>query len=156
MPETSDRMDGSPKLPRPEGERVGVRGLRRSKFAKTLRTNLTDAERKLWYRLRDRRLGGLKFKRQAPIGHFVVDFVCPEHHLVIELDGGQHGHEERAMRDRDRSAQLEAMGYLVLRFWNAQVLKDMDGVLTEILGVLDRLDVEPPHPNPLPAGERES
>jgi very-short-patch-repair endonuclease len=86
----------------------------RTQFAPRLRRNQTDAERVLWFRLRDRRLAGLKFTRQVPIDRFVVDFVCKDAKLIIELDGGQHD-EDRA-RDADRTEVLEAMGYLVLRF----------------------------------------
>jgi very-short-patch-repair endonuclease len=117
-----------------------------------MRRDPTDAERKMWRLLRGRRLDGLKFKRQAPIGRFIVDFVCPEHRLIIELDGAQHGYASAIARDADRTAQLEAMGYVVLRFWNRDVLKNTDGVLTMILDQLHRL--EPPHPDPLPSGER--
>jgi very-short-patch-repair endonuclease len=119
-------------------------------FARRLRRNQTDAERVLWFRLRDRRLDGLKFKRQVPIDKYVVDFCCAEARLIIELDGGQH-----ATRDEtNRSAVLEAMGYLVLRFWNNDVLQNTDGVLEEILSAANRHPQEPPHPVPLPSGER--
>ena len=107
----------------------------------------------MWRLLRGRRLDGLKFKRQAPIGRFVVDFVCPEHHLIVELDGGGHTYDATIVRDADRTAQLEAMGYVVMRFWNRDVLKNTDMVLNLVLDQLNRL--EPPHPNPLPSGERE-
>jgi very-short-patch-repair endonuclease len=120
-------------------------------FARKLRRNQTDAERVLWFRLRDRRLDGLKFKRQVPIDKFIVDFCCAEARLIIELDGGQH-----ALRDEtNRTVILEAMGYLVLRFWNNDVLQNTEGVLEEILNVINRNPQEPPHPVPLPSGERE-
>jgi very-short-patch-repair endonuclease len=120
-------------------------------FARRLRRNQTDAERVLWFRLRDRRLDGLKFKRQVPIDKYVVDFCCAEARLIIELDGGQH-----ATRDEsNRTAVLEAMGYLMLRFWNNDVLQNTDGVLEEILNAAHRHPQEPPHPVPLPSGERE-
>jgi very-short-patch-repair endonuclease len=117
--------------------------------ARRLRRDQTDAERVLWLRLRDRRLGGLKFKRQVPIDRYVVDFLCAEARLVVELDGGQH-----ATRDEsNRTKILEAMGYLVVRFWNNDVLENTDGVLEEILNILDRAP-EPPHPDPLPTRTR--
>src|SRR6266851_3899233 len=102
----------------------------RNKIARKLRSSQTDAERKLWSMLRDRRLNGLKFKRQMPIGRFVVDFACAEAKLIVELDGGQHavGVDD----DRRRTAALEAMGYLVIRFWNHDVLTNMNGVLETI------------------------
>jgi len=118
--------------------------------ARKLRRNQTDAERTLWFRLRDRRLRGLKFRRQAPIDNYVVDFCCEDAHLIVELDGGQH--VERSEEDTERTAALEARGYLVLRFWNNEVLRNIDGVLESIVNTLNPV---PPHPNPLPNGERE-
>jgi very-short-patch-repair endonuclease len=119
-------------------------------FARRLRRDQTDAERVIWFRLRDRRLNGLKFKRQVPIDKYIADFCCAEARLIIELDGGQH-----ATRDEtNRTAILEAMGYVVLRFWNNDVLSNTDGVLEEILNAANRHPQEPPHPIPLPSGER--
>jgi|SRR5689334_19658861 len=119
-------------------------------FARQLRRNQTDAERVLWFLVRDRRLNGLKFKRQVPIDKYILDFCCTEARLIIELDGGQH-----ATRDEtNRTRALEAMGYLVLRFWNNDVLQNTEGVLEEILNTVGRHPQEPPHPVPLPSGER--
>jgi very-short-patch-repair endonuclease len=123
------------------------------KTARHLRRNQTDAERLLWFRLRDRRLGGWKFRRQFPIDRFVVDFFCADAHLIIELDGGQHG--ARTEADAQRTKILEAMGYLVRRYWNNEVTQNLDGVLEEINAALERRSPEPPHPHPLPSGERE-
>jgi very-short-patch-repair endonuclease len=125
--------------------------------ARRLRRDQTDAERKLWLRLRDRRLNGWKFKRQVPIDRYVADFCCPDGRLIIELDGGQHS--ERTEADAKRTAVLESCGYLVLRFWNNDVMKNMDGVLEEIVATLpqapsDTLAPSTPHPDPLPEGER--
>jgi very-short-patch-repair endonuclease len=119
-------------------------------IARKLRRKQTNAERELWLRLRDRRLNGLKFRRQVPIGGYVVDFCCESARLIVELDGGQH--VERSEADAKRTAELEAQGYLVLRFWNNDVLRNIDGVLECII---DTLSPVPPHPNPLPHGERE-
>jgi very-short-patch-repair endonuclease len=105
-------------------------------LSKRLRRNQTDAERVLWFRLRDRRLDGWKFKRQVSIDRFVVDFYCAEAKLIVELDGGQH--DEQSARDADRTRVLEAMGYLVLRFWNHDVIRNTDGVLEEILSTVDQ------------------
>jgi very-short-patch-repair endonuclease len=102
--------------------------------ARKLRGDLTIAERRLWYRLRDRRLAGWKFRRQVPIGPWVVDFLCKEKSVVVEVDGGQHNASER---DRRRDAALARQGYRVLRFWNSDVLRNPEGVLTVILSVLD-------------------
>jgi very-short-patch-repair endonuclease/Ser/Thr protein kinase RdoA (MazF antagonist) len=116
--------------------------------AQHLRKNLTDAERILWRHLRDRRLGGWKFQRQHAVGPFIVDFVCLEKKLVIEVDGGQH----TLMTDQDagRAECLRKKGYEVLRFWNNEVLQDTVAVLQEILFKLS--EDFPPHPTPLPQG----
>jgi very-short-patch-repair endonuclease len=105
-----------------------VRGLLQN--AKSLRSQQTDAEQKLWYHLRAHRYMGLKFKRQKPIGRYIVDFVCPERSLIIELDGGQH--TEQMAYDTQRDAWLHGEGYTVLRFWNNEVMQEMEGVLEKI------------------------
>jgi very-short-patch-repair endonuclease len=116
--------------------------------ARRLRQKQTDAERLLWFRLRDRRLAGWKFKRQVPIDRFIVDFFCPDAKLIIELDGGQHDRQQA--HDQKRTAVVESKGYLVVRFWNNDVIQNMDGVLEEILRTVEQLRSGPPHPNPLP------
>jgi len=98
--------------------------------AKTLRTNQTDAEQRLWYHLRAHRFMDLKFKRQKPLGSYIVDFVCMERRLVIEIDGGQHA--EQVEYDQRRDAWLRNEGYTVLRFWNNEILQQLDGVLEHI------------------------
>jgi very-short-patch-repair endonuclease len=98
--------------------------------AKSLRTNQTEAEARLWYHLRAHRFMGLKFKRQKPVGRYIADFVCWEHRLIIELDGGQHA--EQATYDRQRDAWLRSQGYAVLRFWNDDVMQQLEGVLERI------------------------
>ena len=118
--------------------------------ARRLRRDQTDAERALWFRLRDRRLNGLKFRRQMPLKSYVVDFCRESARLVVELDGGQH--VERSNKDAKRTADLEAYGFLVLRFWNNDVLNNIDGVVETIIATASQ---EPPNPNPLPDGERE-
>jgi very-short-patch-repair endonuclease len=127
----------------------------RTKRARRLRENSTDAELRLWYRLKSRSLGGFKFVRQEPIGEFVVDFVYRERRLIIEVDGGQHATDTR---DAKRDRWLTEHQYRVLRFWNNDALRNTDGVLQTILDAL-HADT-PPHPDrfairPLPAsGER--
>ena len=96
-----------------------------SPHAARLRRAQTDVEQRFWLAVRDRRLAGAKFRRQATIGAYVVDFVCIEAMLVVELDGGQHDEAADAVRTRF----LEAQGYRVLRFWNNEILENMDGVL---------------------------
>ncbi|MGH6734717.1 MAG: endonuclease domain-containing protein, partial [Methyloceanibacter sp.] len=113
-------------------------------LAKRLRSQATPAERKLWFRLRDRRFLGLKFRRQAPVDRFIVDFICVDANLIVEVDGGQHG--TRTTADRRRTEILESMGYLVLRFWNNDVLTNIDGVLELIAFTVQPQALEPPHP----------
>jgi len=103
-------------------------------FARKLRSNSTDAESKLWSALKNRQLGNFKFRRQAPIGKYIVDFVCHEKCLIVEVDGGQH--MEASVADNDRTAWLLSHGYRVIRFWNDQVLKETDAVLEGILRCL--------------------
>lgn len=91
---------------------------------------MTDAEQRLWYHLRAHRFMDRKFKRQKPIGRYVVDFVCLEEKLIIELDGGQHA--DNIEYDQERDAWLRGEGYTVLRFWNNQLMENMDGVLEQI------------------------
>lgn len=94
--------------------------------ARELRKNPTDAERYLWQYLRFRQFGGYKFRRQQPLGRYIVDFVCLEQKLVIEIDGGQHS--TQVQYDQERSAWLEAQGFRVLRFWNNEVLREVETV----------------------------
>ena len=116
-------------------------------LARSLRKNQTDAERKLWRRLRARELCGFKFRRQYPIAPYIVDFICVEKRLIVEIDGGQHATMTEI--DNTRTEFLNARGYRVLRFWNNEVLQQLDAVLAKILDSLTH-----PHPNPLPqAGE---
>jgi very-short-patch-repair endonuclease len=103
---------------------------RLTRIARMLRKRSTDAERLLWQHLRARQLDGLKFRRQQPIGKAVVDFVCFERKVIVELDGGQHALQEK--EDKEREARLLASGFMVLRFWNTEVLRNVDGVLEEI------------------------
>ncbi|GAA5165983.1 endonuclease domain-containing protein [Viridibacterium curvum] len=116
--------------------------------AKTLRRDQTPAEQQLWYHLRAHRFAGLKFKRQKPVGPFIVDFACVEKMLVIEIDGGQH--QDAAAYDAARDRWLAKEGFTVLRFWNNEVMNQLEDVLEKI-----RLTVEQPSPpTPLPqAGE---
>ncbi len=116
-------------------ERVRERGVNLSPgaFAKQLRRNMTNAELLLWRYLRGHRLGGAKFKRQQPLGKYIVDFVCFEAKLVIELDGGQHFD---SAQDRLRDDWLRGQGYEVLRFWNNDVLGQTELVLERILQTL--------------------
>jgi very-short-patch-repair endonuclease len=99
--------------------------------ARELRQQATPAEKTLWEELRNRRLGGLKFRRQHPLGPFIVDFYCPEHRLVIEIDGDIHDFQEE--EDNARTRRLEDFNYRLIRFWNQEVEQNLQGVLKTIL-----------------------
>jgi very-short-patch-repair endonuclease len=97
-----------------------------SERARNLRKNLTDAERFVWARLRDRRVADFKFRRQAPLGAYIIDFVCFEKKLILELDGGQHA--EQQPYDTQRTKWLQTHGFQVMRFWNHEVLTDWETI----------------------------
>ena len=119
--------------------------------ARRLRTNQTDAEKKLWRYLRNRQLAGCKFRRQHEISTYIVDFVCVERKLIIELDGGQH--LEQQQYDKNRTSCLEDKGYYVIRFWNPEVINGLEMVLEEIIRKLESF----PSPQPSPRrGEGEN
>jgi very-short-patch-repair endonuclease len=105
--------------------------------ARALRNNPTDVEKLLWRQLRMWQLDGYKFRRQQPLGNFIVDFVCLDKRLIVELDGGQHA--ERSDDDANRDAWLSKQGFTVLRFWNNDVLKHVEGVTERIFELLKRL-----------------
>jgi len=116
-------------------------------MAKTLRKNCTDTERLLWRHLGAKHMEGHKFRRQEPIGNYIVDFVCQKKKIVIEVDGGQHSVERE--RDFERDKWLEGQGYKVLRFWNNEVLTNINGVLEVVWDNLNH----PPLTPPLEGGE---
>ncbi|MCH8113040.1 MAG: endonuclease domain-containing protein [Proteobacteria bacterium] len=119
-----------------------------SATARRLRKTPTDAEQRLWSVLRRRQIEGARFRRQAPIGPYVVDFACLAEKLVVEVDGGQHARQQD--RDAARTAWLESQGFHVLRFWNNEVLGNIEGVTERIAGALRAS----PHPGPPPQGGR--
>lgn len=116
--------------------------------ARNLRRNQTDAESRLWHRLRNRQFLGNKFRREHPVGSFIVEFCCPDRRLVVELDVGQHATQEEA--DRARIDEMAAQGYRVMRFWNNEALTDAEAVPQTIAEELNN-----PHLSPLPGAERE-
>lgn len=132
-----DKKRTAKKAPLSQGEGLG-RGNTQLEFAKYLRSHQTDAEQRLWYHLRAHRFMNLKFKRQLPIGSYIVDFVCLEYRLIIEADGGQHGDETDQLRD----AWLKAQGFTLLRFWNHEILQQTEAVLESIRNKL--LDIQQP------------
>jgi len=102
-------------------------------MARRLRHEQTSAENRLWAELLKFRADGIKYRRQHPIGDFIVDFICLEKRLIIEIDGGQHNLESERQKDNYRTEWLESEGYKVIRFWNNDVLTNIDGVIAQIL-----------------------
>jgi very-short-patch-repair endonuclease len=116
--------------------------------ARQLRRNSTDVERLLWQRLRLWQVDGCKFRRQQPLGHYIVDFVCLQKRLIVELDGGQHAREVKY--DAARDAWLRDQRFIILRFWNNDVLDNLDGIM-EMIGKSLK---DTPYLNPSPQGGR--
>ena len=137
----------------PLGERLGEGRLRQdegtTRRARELRRDISRAERKVWELLRDRRLTGVKFRRQHPIGPYFADFACISRKLVIEIDGDHHAFQVEA--DGRRTAAMEREGWRVLRFWANYVVQNPEGIWTEIALVLGD-DWQPPHPASPPRG----
>jgi very-short-patch-repair endonuclease len=103
---------------------------RNREYARSMRREMTEAEDKLWRQLRDRRLDRIKFRRQVPVGNFIADFLCAEARLIVEVDGSQHAD---SAYDERRRYELSAMGFRVLRFWNDEVLRELDSVCATII-----------------------
>ena len=115
------------------------------KLQRALRNYMSDAEQAMWHFLRGRQISGLKFRRQHPFADYILDFVCPEIKLVIEVDGGQH--EQQAKYDEIRTQELQTAGFRVLRFWNNDVLKEKESVKEKIWLIVQELQSHP-HPDP--------
>jgi very-short-patch-repair endonuclease len=113
-----------------EGRGEGVNVAASIKIARSLRRRMTDAEQALWQKLRNRRLEGHRFKRQVPLGSYIVDFICFEARLIVELDGGQHAENSA---DEVRTDWLQSQGFVVVRYWNNEALANIDGVLSDLL-----------------------
>ena len=122
--------------------------------ARTLRTHATDAERKLWYKLREFRALGYHFRGQVPFRSYILDFVEHSAKFVIELDGGQHGEDKHRSRDEIRDSTVRSEGYRVMRFWNTDVLTDVDLIAESILAQLKAETVPPPGRLRRPASPR--
>ncbi len=112
--------------------------MQRNKNANTLRKTQTDAEHLLWQKLRNRQLAGHKFRRQVPFDRYIVDFVCLDKRLVIEVDGSQHF--KREVYDADRTTYLQNLEYTVVRYWNNDVMRDTEAVLEDIFNRLEEMD----------------
>jgi very-short-patch-repair endonuclease len=125
------------------------------KRARYMRANPTDAERKLWYMLRDKRLNELRWRRQQVLDdRYIVDLICFEHRLIVEADGSQHAESQA---DVERDDWLKEQGFTVLRFWNSDILTNMEGVAEAIVAATRNNAAQTcgdPTPNPLPQGER--
>src|SRR5262249_31577096 len=117
---------------------------RRVSRARRLRRDMTDAERKLWWHLRRPPIEHSHFRRQPPLDPFFADFACHERRLVIEVDGAQHNDPDNVARDEERSAYLRAQGYRILRFWNNDVLKNINSVMEVILAAMQQNEASPP------------
>ncbi|MDX8517147.1 endonuclease domain-containing protein [Mesorhizobium dulcispinae] len=119
---------------------------RQRKNAKSMRRAMTDAELKLWNELRAHRLMGISFRRQVPIGPYIVDFACSGHRLIVEVDGSQHADAEHSRHDEARSAYLSASGWTILRFWNDDVIRDIDNVCQHIVIAAGLAGADVPEP----------
>ena len=123
----------------------------RPKLQRRLRSNMTDAEQRLWRFLRRKQVSNFKFRRQHPFGDYIIDFVCLEAMLAVEVDGGQHNAHQ--LEDKVRTEYLKGAGFRVLRFWNNEVLSDTDSVTTVIWRALQELDPIPTLALPLKGRE---
>ena len=123
------------------GEGLGVRAflyaiiltMKHTFLARTLRKKQTPQEQKLWNIIRNRNFYGLKFKRQFPIGKYIVDFVCLDKKTIIEIDGGQHNSPDNIIKDNERSQYLLTHGYRVIRFWNNDIDNNIEGVYEQLI-----------------------
>ena len=124
--------------------------------AKELRHDQTEAETFVWGQLRGRRFSGFKFRRQVPLGNYIVDFVCLDRRIIVELDGGQHNETNQKAYDARRDAWLRREGFEVLRFWNSDVFTEWEAMAEGIWHALERRPARraPSPPAPLPPGER--
>ncbi|MBZ9869009.1 DUF559 domain-containing protein [Mesorhizobium sp. CA15] len=112
--------------------------------ARKMRKQMTDAELKLWNEIRAHRLMGLSFRRQMPIAGYIVDFACPDKKLIVEIDGSQHTLAEVSASDTARTAKLEALGWTIPRFWNDDVIRDIDNACKHIVIVAGLADAPAP------------
>jgi len=124
--------------------------IRSGKLQRALRNNMSDAEQALWNVLRGQQVSDLKFRRQHLFGDYILDFVCLENKLVIEVDGGQHA--QQAGYDKNRTQELQAAGFCVLRFWNNEVLKEIESVKEKIWLAVQEQQSHPPPNLPLEGG----
>ncbi len=143
-------------FPRPWGESGRVRGMKRKNIdvCRKLRKSQTDAEKKLWTILRNRQLAGVKFRRQFPIGGYILDFYCAEYGFGIEADGGHHYQDEGRQQDEIRTRELKKLGVEIIRFSDREVLTNIDGVYEIVQKTIEKKRGNPPSPQSSPRGER--
>ena len=110
-------------------------------FARNLRSNMTDAEQLIWSKIRRKQIDNIQFYRQKNIGHYIVDFYCPKGKLIVEIDGGQHYEKAGLEKDHERDRYLQTLGFAVLRFSDADVLENIDGVVERIREHLKSLNI---------------
>ena len=120
-------------------EYANLKNSNKTDFARSLRQKQTDAKILLWAKLREIRLSGIKFRRQHSIGEYVVDFICIQSNLIVEVDGSQHSGERNQVYDSKRTVWLEQQGFRVLRFWDNDVLNNIEGVTGQIFEVINSL-----------------
>ena len=120
--------------------------------SRQLRKNMTLQERRLWNIIRNRQIFGYRFRRQFPIGQYIVDFICREKKIIIEIDGGQHNEDIKIYYDNKRTEYLTTEGYKVIRFWNNEIDKNLVGVYEKLKEVFNVTDTVTP-PRPSPSGE---
>lgn len=146
----------------PHRGRVGVGALQTRTYpvpktlthARDLRKNLTNAEQRLWRHIRSEQLG-IRFRKQHPIGGYIADFACLQPQLIIELDGGQHNEDKAVIYDEKRTQFFMSQGFHVLRFWNNDILENMDGVLEIIIKTIQNYQSPPPSPPPAGGGMKD-
>ena len=117
--------------------------------SRQLRKNMTPQERKLWYIIKNRQFNGYRFRRQFPLGQYIVDFICREKKIIIEIDGGQHNEIKNIQYDNERTEYLISEGYKVLRFWNNDIDKNIGGVYEKLKEAFEiGGNITPPQPSP--------
>ena len=124
--------------------------------SRELRKNMTSQERKLWNIIRNRQFFGYRFRRQFPIGEYIVDFICREKKIIIEIDGGQHNEKQNIEYDNKRTEYLNSEGYQVVRFWNSEIDGNVEGVYEQLKVVFGISSITPTQPSPSREGVREN
>lgn len=143
-------------IPSPDGEGAGWGDIimdNQIEKSRQLRKNMTIQERKLWNIIKNRQFFGYRFRRQFPIGEYIVDFVCREMKIIIEIDGGQHNEAQNIEYDNKRTVFLENLGYKVVRFWNNEIDNNLSGVYDKLM-VIFNISITPSQPSPSREGAK--